>query len=135
MQESAGRAGAVSPVGAMGLAQVMPGTFADIGRKSGITGNPFDPLTNLRAGAWYMASLRKQFHTRRSADDRHSLALGSYNAGVGNIVRAQRIAGDPVEWQPVSDALPQVTGRHAKETQDYVVKIWQYYRSYVAAGL
>lgn len=135
MQESAGNANAVSPVGAMGLAQVMPGTFADISRKAGITGNPFDPATNLQAGAWYMGRLRAQFHTNRTERDRHSLALASYNAGIGHIVRAQRIAGNPPEWQPVADRLPQVTGRHAKETADYVVKIYGYYRRFVAVGV
>lgn len=129
--ESAFKPSAVSPVGAMGLAQIMPATFADIGRKAGIKGNPFDPEVNLMAGAFYMAMMRSAFKVPRPDFERHNLALGSYNAGLGNIIKAQEIAGSPIEWQPVADALPKVTGRHAKETIDYVSKIRRYYRNYL----
>jgi len=132
--ESAFKAGAVSPVGAMGLSQIMPATFSEIGRKSGIEGNPFDPEVNLMAGAFYMASQRQMFKAPRPDTERHNLAMAAYNAGAGNIIKAQRLAGNPADWQKVADKLPMVTGRHAKETTDYVKKIRSFYRAYLIYG-
>lgn len=129
--ESAFRPNAVSPVGAQGLAQIMPGTFMDISRETGIRGNPFDPQTNLMAGAYYMSKMRRVFRAPRPDIERHKLACASYNAGAGHIIRAQRIAGNPVEWEPVSLVLVQVTGRHSVETVNYVQRIYGTYQRYL----
>jgi soluble lytic murein transglycosylase-like protein len=67
-QESGWHEGAVSPKGAMGLAQLMPGTAALLGV------DPSDPAQNLEGGARY---LREQFVAFGSWD----LALAAYNAG------------------------------------------------------
>ena len=132
--ESAFRAGAVSPVGAMGLAQIMPATFKEIAERSGIKGQPFDPETNLMSGAWYMARQRAIFKAPRPDFERHNLAMAAYNAGAGSIIRAQRLAGNPAEWQPVADQLHLITGRHAKETRDYVTKIRAFHRAMLISG-
>jgi hypothetical protein len=44
-QESGGRASATSRVGAMGLMQVMPGTYAELTRRYGLGGDPYHPGT------------------------------------------------------------------------------------------
>jgi hypothetical protein len=119
-----------SPVGAQGLAQVMPGTFRDIMRETNIRGNPYDPYTNLMAGAYYMGKMRRIFRAPRPDVERHKLAAASYNAGAGHIIRAQALVGNPKEWKPVADVLPQITGRHAKETQNYVERIFRTYQTY-----
>lgn len=129
--ESAFKPNAVSPVGAQGLSQVMPSTFRDISRDSGIVGNPFDPEVNLMAGAYYMAKMRRTFKAPRPDIERHKLACASYNAGAGNIIKAQRIAGNPIEWEPVSLVLVQVTGKHSVETTNYVKRIYSTYKSYL----
>lgn len=134
-QESSFNCNATSPVGAMGCAQIMPGTMKDITRLSGITGSPYLPEIGIEAGAFYMARQRAIFKAPRSEYDRHNLAMASYNAGAGNIIKAQKLAGNPPEWEPVAKVLPQVTGRHAKETTDYVIKIRQYYRRAVISGI
>jgi soluble lytic murein transglycosylase-like protein len=128
--ESAFRPNATSPVGAQGLAQVMPGTFRDIMRETNIRGNPYDPYTNLMAGAYYMGKMRRIFRAPRPDVERHKLAAASYNAGAGHIIRAQALVGNPKEWKPVADVLPQITGRHAKETQNYVERIFRTYQTY-----
>ena len=132
--ESAFRAGAVSPVGAIGLAQIMPATFKEIAERSGIKGQPFDPETNLMSGAFYMARQRAIFKAPRPDFERHNLALGAYNAGAGSIIKAQRLAGNPQEWHPVADKLHLVTGRHADETRGYIRKIRAYHRAFIISG-
>lgn len=132
--ESAFRVNATSPVGAMGLSQVMPATFREISERAGIRGNPYDPMTNLRAGAWYMARQRAIFKAPRPESDRHDLACAAYNAGAGNVIKAQRLAGNPAGWAPVAAVLHQVTGHHSTETVNYVKRIRENYRAYLLNG-
>ncbi len=73
-QESGWNPVAVSRKGALGLAQLMPGTAARLGV------NPADPRQNLEGGARY---LRRQFD--RFGDWR--LALAAYNAGPEAVAR------------------------------------------------
>jgi soluble lytic murein transglycosylase-like protein len=70
--ESSYNPGAVSPKGAQGLAQLMPGTAAELGVDAS------DPLQNLDGGARY---LRQQYDTFGD----WNLALAAYNAGPGAV--------------------------------------------------
>lgn len=75
-QESRWNTGAVSPVGARGLAQLMPGTA----RQMGV--NPHDPNANLEGGARY---LRMQLDAFGGDVEK---ALAAYNAGPGRVISA-----------------------------------------------
>ncbi len=68
--ESAGDPQAVSPKGAAGLMQLMPGTARRLGVK-----NVFDPVENVEGGTAYLRYLLGQFGNDLS------LALAAYNAG------------------------------------------------------
>ena len=73
MAESGFNPGAVSPAGAQGIAQFMPGTAASYGLR-----DPFDPVAAVDAQAHLMSDLLRQF---RSVP----LALAAYNAGPGAV--------------------------------------------------
>jgi len=71
--ESNGNANAVSPKGAMGMMQLMPGTARDLG----VT-DPFDPEQNVMAGARYFRDQLDEFGDP-------VLAAAAYNAGPGAV--------------------------------------------------
>ncbi len=66
---------AVSPAGAQGLMQIMPGTQRDLGLSQ-----PFDPGSNIEAGVRY---LREQLDRFGNVE----LALAAYNSGPENVTR------------------------------------------------
>lgn len=70
---------AVSPKGAIGLMQLMPGTAERYG-----VANARDPDANLRGGVRYLCDLLKMF------DNDLSLALAGYNAGENAVIRYNR---------------------------------------------
>lgn len=74
--ESAGRPRAVSRAGAIGLMQIMPGTWADLRRAHGLGADPFRPRDNIFAGAAYLRQMYDRYRSVR-------LMLAAYNAGPG----------------------------------------------------
>ncbi len=75
-QESTFKRSAISPKGARGLMQLMPGTAMRFGVR-----NIFDPRQNIEGGARYMRFLLDQF------DGDVPLALAGYNAGEGAVMK------------------------------------------------
>jgi hypothetical protein len=98
--ESAYRADAVSPKGAVGLMQLMPATA----KRYGVTDRT-DPEQNLRGGTEYLRDLLEMF------DKDLQLALAAYNAGENAVIRYGR-------------KIPPY-----KETQGYVRKVIRFYNA------
>ena len=78
-QESRWNPSAVSPKGAMGLTQLMPGTARDLGV------NPNDPFQNLVGGARYFRKVLESF------DYDVEKALAAYNAGPDRVRKANGV--------------------------------------------
>lgn len=97
-QESGGQTSAVSAKGAMGLLQLMPGTWRELTTEFGLGEDPFEPRANILAGAAYMRRMYDRFGAPGF--------LAAYNAG------PERYARSLAE----GTALPQ-------ETQIYVRKL------------
>jgi hypothetical protein len=93
-QESRLRDDAVSPVGALGIAQFMPEVALEAGLQ-----NPFDPLQAIPASARLLRELRAQFGNL-------GFVAAAYNAG------AHRVS----EWLARGRALP-------RETVNYVMRV------------
>jgi len=119
---------AKSHVGAKGIMQIMPKTFEEIKYKhSSIKGSAQQPKWNIAAGIYYDRTIWKLWKAKRPFIDRLAFMFGSYNAGKGNILKAQKIAKsngmDPNRWPSIEKNLSKVTGKHSKETIGYVNKI------------
>ena len=127
-QESAFNTNAVSPVGAQGLMQIMPGTWEEMASKCAEADDPFDAHDSIYTGAAYMEEMLKVWKWERPEADRYALALASYNAGAGNLIEAQRLVGDPVLYSAIIRGLFAVTGHHSEETINYVKSIFYYYQ-------
>jgi soluble lytic murein transglycosylase-like protein len=80
--ESAYRTQAISPKGAIGLMQLMPGTAAELGA------DPHDPSQNADAGARYLRQLLLKY---KDTPDPVRLALAAYNAGPGAVDKYRNI--------------------------------------------
>lgn len=108
-QESSWNPGAISKAGAIGLSQVMPTTAPEVGIDPA---RLIDPVSNLTAGARYLAKQYKRFGS-------WELALMAYNGGPGTVNKAVNEAktSDP---EAVSNAIPY------EETRDYWQRIMGY---------
>lgn len=128
-QESALNQSAQSPMGAIGVMQLLPGTGASMG-----VGNIYELKPNIHAGAKYMNSLLYALSLDQALPDaeRAFFAVAAYNAGPNNIRKARELAAkmgfDPNRWFfHVEMATAKLVG---SETFLYVRNVYKYYITY-----
>lgn len=123
---------AVSSAGARGIMQLMPGTSSDLAREMNLPDTPFDPLINIKMGIYYDCKMYRIF-AAESGLERLRYMFAAYNAGPGNIIRAQAKANPPDQWWAVAKELPKITGiGNSRQTIDYVARIETYYEQLIS---
>ena len=122
-QESSFDASTISPAGARGLMQLMPGTAATLAHQIGITTTPvalvFDPRQNMRLGTAYVRELLDRYANTLP------LALAAYNAGPRRVDQWLADNGDPRAGPPTGniDMIDWIELIPFGETRDYVQRV------------
>jgi membrane-bound lytic murein transglycosylase MltF len=118
-----------SPVGAIGVMQVMPATGKELK-----VGNITEAEANIHAGVKYMRWMIDQYYEKEPMTklDKALFAFASYNAGAGRISQLRREAAkrglDPNVWfHNVEYVAAEKIGA---ETVTYVANIYKYYIAY-----
>ena len=123
---------ATSPAGAVGILQVMPKTGEWIAKRYGGKLRRASELknakTNIEIASLYIAHLHRFWSYPRSDYCRLQVVQASFNAGEGNVVKAQTISGGRLCWSHIAAFMHQVTGqKHSEETISYVQRITENY--------
>ncbi len=132
-QESEFNPRAISPVGARGLMQLMPGTARLVARRQGL---PYsraklldDPAYNLRLGSAHLGELLSTF------DGSYILTIAAYNAGAHRVRQWLKDYGDP--RHRAVDAIDWIEKIPFSETRNYVQRVLentQIYRVRIGSG-
>ena len=101
-RESSFRAGVVSPAGARGIAQFMPGTAQERG-----LADPFDPEQAIPKAAHLLADLRRRFGNL-------GIAAAAYNAGPARVA----------DWLRGAGGLPAETRAYVRFITRSAVEAW-----------
>lgn len=128
-QESRLNQNAKSPVGAVGVMQLMPATGKDMK-----VGDIAELEPNIHAGAKYMRFMIDQYYAKEPMTllDKGLFSFASYNAGAGRVNSLRKEATkrglDPNVWfNNVELVAAEKIGR---ETVEYVGNIYKYYLAY-----
>lgn len=127
MAESELNPNARSRVGARGLMQLMPSTFALIRTRRPEFGEINDPEWNIAAGIMHDRYLYKLYEREIVDPERMRFVFASYNAGEGTIARAAAAARakslNHAQWSNIETVAPTVPRWRYRETLGYVRRI------------
>jgi soluble lytic murein transglycosylase-like protein len=107
--ESAGNEHSISPRGAMGLMQLMPGTWAELSARYGLGLDPFDARDNVLAGTAYLKEMHDRFGSAGF--------LAAYHAGPSryeqHLATGQRLPSETMAYvAAVTPLLDDGQGEH-----------------------
>jgi membrane-bound lytic murein transglycosylase F len=137
-QESEFNPNSKSWAGAVGLMQVIP-RFVDVKYEE-----LYDPVINIKQGVSIFKD-HMDHYSYLDSTNQVAFALATYNAGMGHVADARRLAidqnKDPNEWENIADALLKLMQRNyyqqarhgfarGIETVQYVDEIMNRYRTY-----
>ena len=128
-QESTLDQGVKSPVGAIGVMQVMPPTGKELN-----VGNIAELEPNIHAGVKYMRFMVDHYYANEPMDNLNKalMTFASYNAGPGRVRQLRREAKerglDPNIWFGNVERV--ASERIGRETVTYVSNIYKYYITY-----
>ena len=112
--ESAMQPDALSPAGARGLLQLMPGTASEVARRNGLrfNGNAelMDPAINIPLGVAHLAELQTRY------EGQWIFVAAAYNAGINAVARW-------LQERPPTDADVWLETLPFFETRDYVPRV------------
>jgi len=118
-----------SPVGAIGIMQVMPATGKALN-----VGDITQLEPNIHAGVKYIRLMMKQYYENEPMDSLNKglFAFAAYNAGPGRISQLRRQAAkrglDPNKWFNNVEVI--AAEKIGRETVQYVSNIYKYYLAY-----
>lgn len=117
--ESAGNPAATSRAGAMGLMQILPGTYAELRSRYGLGPDAYDVRDNILAGAAYLREMHDRYGTTGM--------LAAYNAGPGrwedHLARGRYL---PTETVAYLARLGPIVGGSAAPSTTAVVHVDRY---------
>lgn len=120
-QESQFDTEARSPVGALGLMQLMPATAKQVSGQAGLRYSEVkltqDPNFNVTLGSRYLADMIDNYNGS------YILAIAAYNAGPGNVNKWIRDIGDPRLMDDVDMIIDWIEMIPFKETRNYVHRV------------
>jgi membrane-bound lytic murein transglycosylase MltF len=118
-----------SPVGAIGVMQVMPATGKELG-----VGDIHETEANIHAGVKYMRWMIDNYYGKEPMTklNKALFAFASYNAGAGRITQLRKEAAsrglDPNVW--FNNVEYVAADKIGAETVTYVANIYKYYIAY-----
>jgi soluble lytic murein transglycosylase len=133
-QESEFNQKAVSPSGALGLMQLLPGTARDQAgkmkiKKFNVKSLTADPRVNMSVGSAYLNGLIEKF------DGSYIMAIAGYNSGPGHVITWQEEYGRPSgDVDKAIDWIEKITLAETRNYVQYVMENLQIYRARLAGG-
>ena len=109
------------------LGQLTHAAAEEVRMRAGITGSRTNPQASIRAGAFYLASMRRVWSEPRTVECRRELSVASYHAGAGTVIDGQRLARQAGRvarcyGDGISDHLP----RHRRTNVEYVERVHRF---------
>jgi len=130
MAESSLDPKAKSGVGARGVMQLLPSTYADVRSSNPGLGAIDDPDCNIAAGIFQDRQLWNFWTDSSDEQHRDRFTFGSYNAGYVTVKRAQKLAHDRSLderlWPSIEAVAPSVPKWRYLETFNYLTRIRTY---------